>query len=449
MFANIIILFCGALSISKKEEEYTVSTEATSNAVTKQYTYGDSTWKDLLTGFGELTYTYDEIGNVIRTENTRTEEVTEYSWSKGRRLEKIERGTEKTEYTYNRDGIRIGKSVQGGNVRYIVDGTKILKQIGTGAGKTLEFYYDAGGELVGFRYEGSDYYYGKNVQGDVTELYRNGVLIATYEYGAWGKLISLRDANGAAIADRMDSAHAAAVNPIRYRGYYYDAETGYYYLNSRYYNPEIGRFINADGYASTGQGLIGHNMFAYCGNNPVNLCDPSGNMGESVIGWLIGVASPLGSIAVGIGFIIAGGMIIEKVSSTYAPQKSVAIPVPEPEPAPVPRATPHPEEKKSEATGTISVTAAETNNSKKDPLVFPINPASFNPIGLTPVPRAGTSNGPLISWMDPITNTEVFRWDANTNMPNGPHYHIYGTGHYYPGMVVPEPYASIYFPGRE
>lgn len=68
---------------------------------------------------------------------------------------------------------------------------------------------------------------------------------------------------------------------------------------------------------------------------------------------------------------------------------------------------------------------------------------------MTPVPRAGRSNGPLISWMDPITNTEVFRWDANTNMPNGPHYHIYGTGHYYPGMVVPEPYASIYFPGRE
>ena len=72
--------------LSKKEEEYTVSTEATSNAVTKQYTYGDSTWKDLLTGFGELTYTYDEIGNVIRTENTRTEEVTEYSWSKGQKL---------------------------------------------------------------------------------------------------------------------------------------------------------------------------------------------------------------------------------------------------------------------------------------------------------------------------------------------------------------------------
>ena len=245
--------------------------------MTKQYTYGDSTWKDLLTGFGELTYTYDEIGNVIRTENTRTEEVTEYSWSKGRRLEKIERGTEKTEYTYNRDGIRIGKSVQGGNVRYIVDGTKILKQIGTGAGKTLEFYYDAGGELVGFRYEGSDYYYGKNVQGDVTELYRNGVLIATYEYDAWGKLISLRDANGTAIADRMDSAHAAAVNPIRYRGYYYDVETRLYYVSSRYYDPETCRFINADSQLNTSLGVLGCNMFAYCLNNPVNMADYSGN----------------------------------------------------------------------------------------------------------------------------------------------------------------------------
>ena len=69
----------------------------------------------------------------------------------------------------------------------------------------------------------------------------------------------------------------AEATPLRYRGYYYDRETGFYYLNSRYYDPKIGRFINADSYVSTGQGIVGYNMFAYCGNNPVNASDPMGD----------------------------------------------------------------------------------------------------------------------------------------------------------------------------
>jgi RHS repeat-associated protein len=75
-----------------------------------------------------------------------------------------------------------------------------------------------------------------------------------------------------------------ALNPLRYRSYVYDSETGYYYLQSRYYDPEIGRFINADGYVSTGQGFIGNNMFAYCNNNPVNLLDPTGTVCCAIFG---------------------------------------------------------------------------------------------------------------------------------------------------------------------
>ena len=83
------------------------------------------------------------------------------------------------------------------------------------------------------------------------------------------------------------------------------------------------------------------------------------------------------------------------------------------------------------------------------PIIFPINPNDFNPVGLLKVFRAGTKNGAFVSRMDPLTHTEVFRWDENPNYANGPHYHIYGTGHYIPGIdVVPEPYASIYFPLR-
>lgn len=73
-----------------------------------------------------------------------------------------------------------------------------------------------------------------------------------------------------------DTSHIGHRNPIRYRGYYYDIETGLYYLQSRYYDPEVGRFISADEYISTGQGINGNNMFAYCFNNPVNRVDYTG-----------------------------------------------------------------------------------------------------------------------------------------------------------------------------
>ena len=100
-----------------------------------------------------------------------------------------------------------------------------------------------------------------------------GDIAARYVYDAWGDIVSVTDANGNAITDQN---HVANQNPIRYRGYYYDTESGLYYLNSRYYDPVTCRFINADGYVSTGQDITGFNMFAYCGNNPVNRADSSG-----------------------------------------------------------------------------------------------------------------------------------------------------------------------------
>ena len=120
----------------------------------------------------------------------------------------------------------------------------------------------------------SKYYYILNVQGDVIQLVDSeNYVIANYTYDAWGKVLSVTDASGNAITDTLSIAN---VNPIRYRGYFYDSETGLYYCNSRYYDPAMRRFINADGYVSTGQGFGGYNMFAYCQNNPVMLVDPSG-----------------------------------------------------------------------------------------------------------------------------------------------------------------------------
>ncbi len=101
--------------------------------------------------------------------------------------------------------------------------------------------------------------------------------LASYGYDAWGNVVSVTDTSTTGIA---------SINPIRYRGYYYDTDLDLYYLQSRYYNPKIGRFLNADGYISTGQGVLGHNMFAYCGNNPVNYYDPTGHSWASFRTWV-------------------------------------------------------------------------------------------------------------------------------------------------------------------
>ncbi len=113
-------------------------------------------------------------------------------------------------------------------------------------------------------------YFVKNLQGDVLQVYResDNVLAASYTYDSWGNVLS-------------ESGPLAQTNPFRYRGYYYDTESEFYCLQSRYYAPSIGRFINADSYASTGTGFLGYNSFAYCENNPVTRKDPTGEVFET------------------------------------------------------------------------------------------------------------------------------------------------------------------------
>ena len=112
------------------------------------------------------------------------------------------------------------------------------------------------------------YYYLRNAQNDIVKIiYGSGNTVVQYTYDSWGKPISTTGSL---------SATLGANQPFRYRGYVYDAETGWYYLQSRYYDPTIARFVSADVYLSTGQGVLGHNAFAYCLNNPVNMSDDSG-----------------------------------------------------------------------------------------------------------------------------------------------------------------------------
>ena len=232
---------------------------------TYTYTYGDSNWKDLLTAYCGQSITYDQIGNPTHWYNGNN-----FTWVNGRRLATITTSTGSTvaSYTYDVDGLRQTKTVGGVEHRYVWQGNKLVSEYWDG--KELEFFYDESGMPYAFSYKSSSsatpvfYYYVTNLQGDVVKiLTASGSVVANYSYNAWGKLLS-------------SSGTMASVNPIRYRGYYFDAETGFYYVSSRYYDPEICRFVNADGYISTGQDITSYNMFAYCGNNPVNRKDPTG-----------------------------------------------------------------------------------------------------------------------------------------------------------------------------
>ena len=171
-------------------------------------------------------------------------------------------------YTYTPDGIRSSKTVNGTKTEYLLNGTQILAQK-TGS-DVMWFFYDSTGTRIGVQQGNVTAYYMYNLQGDVVGLAdaATGKIIAKYLYDAWGKCVSVENADGYTIG---------TANPFLYCGYYYDNDTGLYYLQSRYYDPAIGRFINADAFASTDtKDLLGTNMFAYCENNPVNMVDPNG-----------------------------------------------------------------------------------------------------------------------------------------------------------------------------
>ncbi len=234
------------------------------------YTYGKTTWGDLLTKWGGQTITYDQIGNPLNYRDGIT-----MTWKNGRELASFENDDVRVTYTYDPDGLRTRKNYEGlVTTDYVYEGG-LLKQMKYGS-YIFTFSYDAYGSPIGFELREEDstsstyYYYGVNSRGDVLALYNSaGTQIASYSYDPYGKPISI---------NKLVSGHTTAieVQPLRYRSYVYDFETGLYYLQSRYYDPVTCRFINADGYVSTGQGITGNNMFAYCNNNPIVYADYSG-----------------------------------------------------------------------------------------------------------------------------------------------------------------------------
>ena len=226
------------------------------------YTYGDTNWGDLLTAYDGTAITYDGIGNPL------SGGTWSYAWQNGRELASMTSGDTTWYYIYDADGMRTSRTTDGAEYIYEYIGGQ-LTHMSYGI-TTMHFTYDAAGRPATVIHNGTVYYYVTNLQGDVVALLDStGAQVVGYTYDAWGRLLSTTGSKASTLG---------LYNPLRYRGYVYDRETGLYYLQSRYYNPTIGRFINADAFTSTGQGLLGNNMFAYCNNNPVCNADPTGTI---------------------------------------------------------------------------------------------------------------------------------------------------------------------------
>lgn len=243
------------------------------------YTYNG----DKLLSFDGENITYD--GTLGRPTTYRGNTLT---WSKIRQLTKY--GS--LVFTYDGLGRRITK----GGVSFVYDSeNRLVKQ-----GNNLEFIYDHTG-VSGLIYNSVPYFYRKNVQGDVIGIVdKNGTLVVKYVYDAWG-CHKIFDVNGNVITS---SSNIGIINPIRYRSYYYDSEINLYFLQSRYYDPETGRFISPDALEYLQPETInGLNLYCYCLNNPVMYSDGSGHAPEwlQVAGWIgLGVGLLLCGVAAGI-----------------------------------------------------------------------------------------------------------------------------------------------------
>lgn len=264
----------------KREYPYTISENPENVRNTVTYGYEDAGWKDKLTSYGGKQIVYDEIGNPVQYEGKQ------YQWTAGRMLEGYTDESYKIAYTYDQSGLRQRKTIMDRDTSAPVmeyhyywngdlpAGFEVTEYTQSGpVTDTVCYCFGDDGTIYGFLVDGTDaYLYERNAQGDVVGIYHGGERVASYTYDAYGRMLS---------ADEME-AELSKLNLLYYRGYCMDRETELYYLQSRYYVPEWGRFLNADVYVDTGTGLNGTNLFAYCDNDPVNKIDPDGYWGLDV-----------------------------------------------------------------------------------------------------------------------------------------------------------------------
>lgn len=271
----------------QKKTAYAYTTGSVGAAVQcDTFAYTDTNWKDKLTALNGVNITYDEIGNPL------SDGTWQYKWAQGRQLRGMQKSGEEVAFAYKADGLRVQKTATStGTTKYIMHGRNLVHLIR--GDENLHFFYDAQNKPAMAIYNDTAYAYLYNQQDDVVGMVDSeGQLVVKYQYDAWGQPIS----TGGALAETL-----GALNPFRYRGYIYDEETGLYYLRSRYYNPKLSRFINADDVEALGADgdINGYQLFNYCMNDPVNRRDEAGSW--SLPNWAkvaIGAALIVGAAVV-------------------------------------------------------------------------------------------------------------------------------------------------------
>ena len=234
------------------------------------YEYTDTSWKDKLTKINGDNITYDANGNPLTYRDGMS-----FEWENGRILKKINTSDKSVQMSYDSNGMRTQKSVDGVKTNYYYDSNKNLIALVKG-NDTLLFYYDSDGSATSFSYNGTMYFYVKNLQGDVVRIIDlSGTEVASYVYDSWGN-----------IKDTKGEPTIREINPIRYRGYVYDTETSLYYLQSRYYDPFTGRFLNADDTHYIMFPSLMANLYTYCDNNAISNTDTNG---KTAWLWMLGL----------------------------------------------------------------------------------------------------------------------------------------------------------------
>jgi RHS repeat-associated protein len=257
-----------------KEYAYTLGNLG---SVLSTRSFGYNAAIDTMFNYNGITVNYDSSGNPLNWRDGMT-----FTWE-GRELKTATANGKTYQYYYNSDGIRTRTIEKNGILHYyhdyILDGTKILAEkiytviqgnVLPATTKIYVYLYDGNDSPIGIKHGNDYYYFTKNLQGDITGIVdSSGTSVVEYTYDVWGSILS---------ASGSLASTLGVINIFRYRGYVYDTATKLYYLQSRYYDPDCGRFLNPDDtqYLGASGTVLGWNLYSYCENNAVNSIDPKG-----------------------------------------------------------------------------------------------------------------------------------------------------------------------------
>lgn len=267
-----------------QRKEYAYTTSATLDVPTKIFALDyDGGWRDQVTAIEKQPVEYDYAGNPTSYRGMKL------NWTRGRLLLCVEKSSGDYASLYDGNGIRKAQEIWLSNGKFwqyayhYADGHLVAetRRLGVEVKHKIHYFYNQQG-VIGMEYDDTHYLYRKNLFGDITAIYDRDTCVAKYAYDAYG-VCKVMNPDG---TENTDDDFIGNVNPIRYRGYYYDVGTGFYYLQTRYYDPQTGRFLNMDSLEYLEPTEVGGlNLYAYCNCNPVMYVDPEGT---AWLSWLIG-----------------------------------------------------------------------------------------------------------------------------------------------------------------